>query len=81
MATTHDQSAVDRWLDTLDPSQTEARDARHFREIIAARARLSEAEEALRDAVRAAHEAGDSWTVIGAALGVSRQAAWERFRP
>jgi hypothetical protein len=32
-----------------------------------------------RDLVRRAREAGRSWTEIGASLGMSRQAAWERF--
>jgi hypothetical protein len=32
------------------------------------------------DAVRRAREAGVTWTAIGSALGVSRQAATERFR-
>ncbi|THJ68620.1 hypothetical protein E8P82_01575 [Arthrobacter echini] len=32
-------------------------------------------------AVRAAHEAGVSWTGIGAVLGTSRQAAQQRFDP
>jgi hypothetical protein len=35
------------------------------------------AEEHLR---RAVAEAGDSWTVIGAGLGITRQAAQQRFR-
>lgn len=33
----------------------------------------------LGDWVHLAHERGLSWTEIGQALGVSRQAAWERF--
>jgi len=32
-----------------------------------------------RHLVHHAREAGQSWTEIGEALGVSRQAAWERF--
>jgi DNA invertase Pin-like site-specific DNA recombinase len=32
-----------------------------------------------RQLVRQAREGGQSWTEIGEALGVSRQAAWERF--
>jgi hypothetical protein len=66
-------------LDALDPKIHQARDAVHFRRILAARRRLSEAEQELHDAVRAAHEAGDSWTVIGAALDTTRQAAFQRF--
>ena len=33
-----------------------------------------------RKAVRAAREQGATWDDIGTACGVSRQAAWERFR-
>lgn len=32
-------------------------------------------------AVALAREGGASWTDVGAALGISRQAAWERFAP
>lgn len=35
--------------------------------------------ERLRDAVSSARAVGLSWDLIGGALGVSRQAAWERF--
>lgn len=69
----------DTGLDSLDPGKTSARDAAHFRNIIAAREKVADAEQELRDAVRAAREAGDSWTVIGAALDTSRQAAYQRF--
>lgn len=37
------------------------------------------AETALHDAVRHAREAGIPWAMIGSAVGVSRQAAQERF--
>jgi len=66
-------------LGDLDPAKTRARDAVHFRRIVAARKRVAEAEQELRDAVQAARDAGDSWTVIGAALDSSRQAAFQRF--
>ena len=66
-------------LDDLDVTTHPARDAAGFRRILAARRGLSAAEQELRDAVRAAREAGDSWTVIGAALDISRQAAQQRF--
>ena len=36
-------------------------------------------EAKLREAVNLAREQGASWDEIGKALGVSRQAAWERF--
>ena len=47
--------------------------------ILAAREHIAQAESELRAAVRAAREAGDSWTVIAAALDTTRQAAQQRF--
>lgn len=66
-------------LDQLDATTHPARDAAGFRRIIAARQSLAQAEQDLRDAVHAARQAGDSWTVIGAALDTTRQAAQQRF--
>jgi Tfp pilus assembly protein PilF len=66
-------------LNALDPAKVKARDAVHFRRIVAARKRVAEAEQELRDAVQAARDAGDSWAVIGAALDSTRQAAFQRF--
>jgi len=66
-------------LDDLDPAATPARDASHFRAIIAANEAVASAEGQLRAAVHSARAAGDSWTIIGAALGVSKQAAQQRF--
>jgi len=78
--TTRSRTAAERTgLDTLDPSKVPARDAVHFRRIIAARKKVADAEQDLRDAVQAARDAGDSWTVIGAALDTTRQAAFQRF--
>jgi hypothetical protein len=69
----------DTGLDQVDPATHPARDAAYFRRIIAARRGLAAAEQELRDAVRAARVAGDSWTIIGAALETTRQAAQQRF--
>ena len=66
-------------LNTLEAGMTPARDAVHFRKIIAARKKVNQAEQELRDAVQSARDAGDSWTVIGAALDTTRQAAFQRF--
>lgn len=66
-------------LDDLDPATVTSRDAVHFRRIIAAREGIARAERELADAVRAAREAGDSWLSIGTALGVTKQAAQQRF--
>jgi hypothetical protein len=75
LKTNHDRNG----LDQIDPSTHPARDAASFRRILAARRGLADAERELRDAVRAARQAGDSWTVIGAALDITRQAAQQRF--
>lgn len=66
-------------LDTLSPATHPARDAAGFRAIRAAMQQVEDAEQVLRAAVRAARAAGDSWTVIGTALGTTRQAAFQRF--
>ena len=51
----------------------------NFRRIRAARVHIANAEAELRDAVKAARDAGDSWSVIAAALDTGRQAAQQRF--
>lgn len=72
-------SDVERWLNDLDPATTPARDAVHMRRIAAARKSLAESEQELRDAVAEARAAGDTWSMIGIALGTTRQAAFQRF--
>ena len=67
----------DTGLDAVSPESL--RDASHFRRIIEARKGVDAAERELREAVAAARAAGDSWTVIGAALGTTKQAAAQRF--
>lgn len=73
-----DQSHV-TGLDQLDPAVNPACDAVHFRRILAARQGVSAAEQELRDAVKAARNSGDSWTVIASALDTTSQAAQQRF--
>jgi hypothetical protein len=52
-------------------------------ELLASLARIqataAQADAALHDHVGSLRERGISWTRIGAAVGVSKQAAWERF--
>jgi hypothetical protein len=69
---------LDAWLDTVEPAGP-ARDASHVRRIIAAAEAVERSEQELYAAVAAARAAGDTWDVIGVALGVSRQAAYQRF--
>ena len=64
--------------DQLDLALNPALDAVHFRRILAARQGIAAAEQ-VRDAVKAARDAGDSWTVIASALDTTRLAAQQRF--
>jgi hypothetical protein len=66
-------------LDRLSPATHPARDPVHFRRIVAARKRIEDQERELRAAVEAARAAGDSWTIIGAALNTTRQGAYQRY--
>lgn len=70
---------AEEWLDQLDPSKVPARDATHSRRIVQARHALEQADADLRRAVDEAREAGEPWSVIGMALGTTRQAAQQRF--
>ena len=72
-------SDLEDWLDSIEPDPADARDATHIRRILAANEALIAAEAELRAAVAAARAAGDTWDVIGVALGVSRQGAYQRF--
>lgn len=70
---------TESWLDSLEVDPSKARDARHVRRIAAAAKTLADADAELTAAVIAARTAGDSWAMVGTALGVSRQAAFQRF--
>lgn len=69
---------VNEWLDSEEINPADARDATHFRRIRGAVTGNADQAE-LEAAVAAARDAGDSWAVIGAALGTSRQDAYQRF--
>ncbi len=64
-------------LDQLDLSATE--DASDLRRIGDAVGSVAKDERELTEAVVAARACGRSWAMIGLALGVSRQAAHDRF--
>ncbi|MDQ0770413.1 hypothetical protein QF031_003162 [Pseudarthrobacter defluvii] len=70
---------VDGTLLRLNPAPHVNRDAADFRRITAARTLAEKAEAELDAAVKAARANGDSWEVIGAALGTSARTARERF--
>lgn len=75
----HKYEQLEQELAKITPKTDKARDAVYFRRIVAARLGVKAAEENLRDAVLEARRAGDSWTIIAAALGTTRQAAQQRF--
>lgn len=65
---------AENWLHSLEVDPAKARDGRNMRRIAAA-----DTEAELEDAVAEARAAGDTWAMIGTALGISRQAACRRF--
>lgn len=79
MAKVKQEQGIEGWLDSIEPDPADARDASHIRRIIAAAEALGSADSELRAAVAAARAAGDTWDAIGVALGISRQAAYQRF--
>lgn len=79
MANVKHKQDLEDWLDSIEPDPADARNASHIRRIIAASEALGQAEGELRAAVAEARAAGDTWDAIGIALGVSRQAAYQRF--
>ena len=69
-------------LDKLDPATTAPSavdDVRDLRQIGVALQKIDTAQGALRSAVATARRNGRSWTEIANVLGVSRQAARQRF--
>jgi len=71
---------AEAWLDQLDPAVIrDAEDPVDLRRIGLALNAIAAAEGELADAVAAAHANGRSWGMIGLVLGISRQAARERF--
>lgn len=72
-------AAAEAWLDALDPTETPAEDPRDLRRIGLALTDVANAERELRDAVNAARDNGRSWGEIALVLGVSRQAARQRY--
>lgn len=74
-------AAAEAWLDRLDPAAVAApeADASDLRRIGQAAAAIETARGELAAAVAAARANGRSWGAIGMVLGVTKQAARERF--
>jgi hypothetical protein len=65
--------------DSLDPGTAKVEDTNDLREIATAAEAVRAGDARLRDAVGLARAHGRSWNHIALALGVSRQAARQRF--
>jgi len=68
-----------QWADELDSATAEAEDISDLRAIAEAVDQARRDEELVAERVAAARSHGRSWNRIAAALGVSRQAARQRF--
>lgn len=66
-------------LDEVDPATLEWQDPAELRRVGAAASAMTVAAAELNAAVTAARASGRSWAEIGIVLGVSRQAAQQRF--
>ncbi|MEE6280941.1 hypothetical protein [Georgenia sunbinii] len=69
----------ERLADELNPASVEAEHIDDLRSVATAAEAVRADEAQLRDAVEAARAHGRSWNEIALALGVSRQAARQRF--
>lgn len=72
-------ASAEAWLDSLDPATTPAQDPADLRRIGLALRELADNHREVDDAVVAARATGRSWAQIGLVLGISRQAARERY--
>ena len=76
------QLAAERFeqlADSLDPETLEVEDLSDLQAVAVASEAVQADEARLYSAVRAAREHGQSWNQLAAALGVTRQAARQRF--
>lgn len=69
----------DQLADTLDPDTAEVEHTDDLRNVAVASEAVQADQARLREAVETARARGRSWNEIAAALGVSRQAARQRF--
>jgi hypothetical protein len=70
---------ADAWLDSLDPAATPFEDTADLYRIGAALAVVADGSRELDEAVQSAHANGRTWGEIALVLGVSRQAARQRY--
>ena len=67
------------WLGSLDPATSKAEDTTDLRRVGLAVQSVARAEQDLAEAVATARANGRSWGQVAIVLGVSKQAAAERF--
>jgi hypothetical protein len=70
---------AEAWLDSLDPASNPAEDPADLRRLGLALRALAKAQREVDHAVGDARTKGRSWAEIGLVLGISRQAARERY--
>lgn len=78
----HSDEEIQRYVrlaEDFDPSTTPAKDASDLRAIGETAMAIQASEARLRELVQLARAHGRSWGEIAISLGVSRQAAHERF--
>ena len=76
---TDETTAAEEWLDQIEPAEVPGRDGKNLRHVAEAAERAGLADSELRAAVANARAAGETWAMIGMVLGVTRQAAFQRF--
>jgi hypothetical protein len=69
----------EQWAENVDPATIRWQEAPELLAVAQVADNVRADEARLRDAVTAARDAGRSWNRIAVALGVSRQAARQRF--
>lgn len=72
--------AFEKWAEEVDTSDLQSADTKQLRIIADLAADRHRIDGELEAAVQAARDGGRSWAEIGAMLGVTKQAAQQRFR-
>lgn len=73
------EAEAEAWLDSLDPKTTPADRIEDLRAVASAGERVATAEKDVAAAVVKARKNGRSWAMIGRSLGISAQAAHQRY--
>ncbi len=74
-------AALEAWAHGVDPNDLAEAKTSALRVIAELVEQRNEVDDGLADAVRAARDAGRSWSEIAAMLGVTKQAAQQKYGP